>query len=906
MADGVNILDASDASIEVATDDCGESGHAQLVKLAYSADGVATAITADSDGLEVKVSNISTLYQYNDGDANTSAYGILVQGDDSSNLQNIRTDSDGHLQIDVLSGAGTQYTEADTDASITGTAILWEDTSDTLRAVSAAKPLPVSDAGGALTVDGSVTANAGTNLNTSTLALEAGGNLAAAATSLGNLDNAVDGNYLNVNLNVAGTDVASNAGVLNAQTVRVTIATDDEVNNFLGTIDADTSTLAGAIAGTEMQVDVVSSALPSGAATAAKQPALGTAGTPSADVISVQGVASGTVIPVSDGDGALTVDGTVTANLSATDNAVLDDIAANQTDASQKTQIVDGSGNVIGATSNALDVNIKSGSSAGTEYTEGATDATITGAAVLWEDADDTLRVPSASKPLPVNVVAGGAGNGSILDGANTEIKATVLDYTNSNPLAVRLTNTDGDYVAAGAGTQYTEGDTDASITGTAILWEDGSDTLRAVSAAKPLPISDAGGALTVDGTVAVTNADLSTIAGDTTSIDGKITACNTGAVVLAAGSAEIGKLAAGTANIGKLTDDQKVDVNKMGGAAVPIGAGTEAAAIRVTVATDSTGVLSIDDNGGALTVDGTVTANAGTNLNTSALALETGGNLAAAATSLGNIDNAVDGNYLNVNMNVAGTDVASNAGVLNAQTMRVTIATDDECNNLLGTIDADTSSLAGCVGGTELQVDIVGALPAGTAAIGKLAANSGVDIGDVDVTSIVPGVAATNLGKAEDAGHSSGDVGVMALGVRNDNGATSFGANADYTPIGVSANGGVFVNLGDVHTRTRVSTQVVYSASQTAQTLWDPAAGKKFCVTHITVSASGAGAVTIFDSTDSASTCLVELNLAANGGWDADFASMHWISATADNILKYTTGSGAAGTITVHGYEVG
>ena len=38
-------------------------------------------------------------------------------------------------------------------------------------------------------------------------------------------------------------------------------------------------------------------ALPTGASTAAKQPALGTAGTPSADVISVQGVALGTALP---------------------------------------------------------------------------------------------------------------------------------------------------------------------------------------------------------------------------------------------------------------------------------------------------------------------------------------------------------------------------------------------------------------------------------------------------------------------------------------------------------------------------------------------------------------------------------------------------------------------------------
>jgi hypothetical protein len=55
-----------------------------------------------------------------------------------------------------------------------------------------------------------------------------------------------------------------------------------------------------------LDVDVTRSALPTGAATAAKQPALGTAGTASTDVITVQGIASGTVVPVS---------GTVTANL---------------------------------------------------------------------------------------------------------------------------------------------------------------------------------------------------------------------------------------------------------------------------------------------------------------------------------------------------------------------------------------------------------------------------------------------------------------------------------------------------------------------------------------------------------------------------------------------------------------
>jgi hypothetical protein len=65
---------------------------------------------------------------------------------------------------------------------------------------------------------------------------------------------------------------------------------------------------------TTQPVSATALPLPTGAATAAKQPALGTAGTPSADVLSVQGVSGGTPQPVSDGGGSITVDGTVTAN----------------------------------------------------------------------------------------------------------------------------------------------------------------------------------------------------------------------------------------------------------------------------------------------------------------------------------------------------------------------------------------------------------------------------------------------------------------------------------------------------------------------------------------------------------------------------------------------------------------
>ena len=89
--------------------------------------------------------------------------------------------------------------------------------------------------------------------------------------------------------------------------------------------EATLSTLNGKVTACDTGAVVVSSsALPTGASTAAKQPALGTAGAASADVITVQGIAAMTPILV-DGSGATQpVSGTVTAaqataaNLNAT------------------------------------------------------------------------------------------------------------------------------------------------------------------------------------------------------------------------------------------------------------------------------------------------------------------------------------------------------------------------------------------------------------------------------------------------------------------------------------------------------------------------------------------------------------------------------------------------------------
>lgn len=131
--------------------------------------------------------------------------------------------------------------------------------------------------------------------------------------------------------------------------------------------------------------------------------------------------------------------------------------------------------------------------------------------------------------------------------------------------------------------------------------------------------------------------------------------------------------------------------------------------------------------------------------------------------------------------------------------------------------------------------------LIAGSAAIGKLAANTGVDIGDVDVTSVVPGTGATNLGKAEDAAHASGDVGVMVLGVRNDADA-SFGADLDYTPITTDSGGNQNVKARRDLVRIAVTSGGL-TTSATAYTAGDQV-GTQFTIAGAARASGGSGTI--------------------------------------------------------------
>jgi len=326
-------------------------------------------------------------------------------------------------------------------------------------------------------------------------------------TALEIIDDWDDTNYANVNMNVAGTDVAGNAGVLNAQTVRVTVATDDEINDDLEAIKTAVEVIDNVVSGNEAQVDVI----------------------------------------------------TVPAPLN----------------------VVDG-----GTEASALRVTL----------------ANDTTGLLSVDDNGSSLTVDNPT----ISVVGGGA-------------EATAQRVTIA------------------------------------------SDSTGVLS------VDDNGGALTIDGAVTVTS--------------GAITETNSGAIKTAVEI--IDNMISGS--------EAQVDIVTVPAPLNVTGTGTESSALRVTIATDSTGLISVDDNGGALTVDGTVTANAGTNLNTSTLALEAGGNLATIAGDTTSIDGKITACNTGAVVVSSGAITETNSG-----TILTAVQLEDDT---VGTIDSAFSGKVKVIG---------------------------------------------------------------------------------------------------------------------------------------------------------------------------------------------------------------
>jgi hypothetical protein len=521
---------------------------------------------------------------------------VTHSGDADQDVQLMRpvhvTGAEGSkTPVDITSADGLLVNlGANNDVTVTGT-------------VSVTEPVSVDDNGGSLTVDGSVTANAGTNLNTSALALETGGNLAGAATSLAAIDDWDESDRAKVNPIAGQAGVQGGAGTVSANTQRVAIATDANAVSVSGvstlaeqqTQTGHLATIAGDTTDIETAVELLDDAVHTDNQARGKSLLIGavlddastTAITENqagflrmssdrrllVDGSGVTQPVSGTVsvtepVSIDDNGASITVDGTVTANAGSGPFPVSDNAGSLTVDAPTGTpvnvQIGDGS---LQATvrntgsSDSLNVAIVdasgnqiTGFGGGTEYDEDTAHSsgdklTLAGVvqqtadSALSSDGDRSLLQVDSSGFLKVNVKAGSAGATEY-----TEDAASAANPQGGQVMARRRdalsgeTTTDGDVVALNS-------------------TDKGELYVKHVDA---IPVTDNAGSLTVDGTVTA-------------------------------------NLAAGSNNIGD------VDVLTVPAPLSTTGGGTEAAALRVTLANDSTGVVSVDDNGSSLTVDGTV-----------------------------------------------------------------------------------------------------------------------------------------------------------------------------------------------------------------------------------------------------------------------------------------------------------
>lgn len=302
--------------------------------------------------------------------------------------------------------------------------------------------------------------------------------------------------------------------------------------------------------------------------------------------------------------------------------------------------------------------------------------------------------------------------------------------------------------------------------------------------------------------------------------------------ISIASGGVASGAIASGAIASGAIASGAVASGAVVDGAIVTLGAKTDAK----STATDATSITAMQVlkqiSASVQAPPSQAVTNAGT------FVVQENG---AALTSLQLIDNAISGAGFNITQ-LGGAAVPIGAG-LEATAVRVTLPTN-------GT---------GIVG-----------LATGSNAIGKLAANSGIDIGDVDITSIVPLTGATNLGKAEDGAHTSGDVGVFALAVRDDTiGATS-GTEGDYEALHTNENGALWVEQspstkGGLSVGNFTSGDTYTALTATAQVL-KASAGKFFgyyiynpntAATYVEIYNIAAASVTVGTSTATLVFCI-------------------------------------------------
>lgn len=428
---------------------------------------------------------------------------------------------------------------------------------------------------------------------------------------------------------------------------------------------------------------------------------------------------------------------------------------------------------------------------------------------------------------------------------------------------------------ASGGGTQYTEGSIDVLITGTAMMFEVDEVTheVGVVNATNKLPVNVL--SIVKDGQQLANNSIPVVLASDQSAlyvylrdaadnnpfdasgiltVDGEVTVGGT-VIVDGSGSTQPVSNAGLTALNGAIAGTEvQVDVLTM-----------------PTVAVTQSGVwdeVGINDSGNSITVD-----NGGT------FAVQVDG---AALTSLQLIDDVVytddtsthaTGTSKGILMMAAATptDGSVNANDIGAVAMTtdrrllvdasgVAVPITDNSGSI--TVDYATTGSGTATGAIRVELPTNGTgvvgLNAGTNAIGKLVANSGVDIGDVTLTA----------GTAAIGTLLPPDIDVTA--------------NTNYTKK-------YYTNAGAV----------------TDGIIWSPAGGKRWHIHTIYINVSAAATVTLEDDKAGGDEAIWKGEIAANSGVVLTFPEKYpWSSGEDAADLIITTSAGNV-YVTVSGYEI-
>lgn len=243
-----------------------------------------------------------------------------------------------------------------------------------------------------------------------------------------------------------------------------------------------------------------------------------------------------------------------------------------------------------------------------------------------------------------------------------------------------------------------------------------------------------------------------------------------------------------------------------------------------------------------------------------------------AIKTAVEILDNTVSGAEMQV-------DIVSSALPSGAATS----ALQSTANTALAAIQTAVEILDNTVSGSEMQVDIVGALPAGANAIGKLAANSGVDIGDVDVTSC----ANTTGNVAHDSADSGNPIKVGGVATSANITRVTSGDRAHF----ITDLGGRQVTVPH-QVRELLVKQTTTISNTTETTILTGAASTFHDLVFLMITNTSSSATRVDIRDDTGGTVMFSVAIAANGGAVIPFPVAIPQTTLADNWTAQLSGA--------------